>query len=155
MVVVPEVVVERPLGGLVLRDLILQRRERALELGVARLSKLHGIPSFLTRHSGCVRAPHFAQPPVATAAQAVGLVIRGILPIEVLMTFLRRVERGRRRDQRHDRLPKPPLEAPLRLLREPLLRRVVVEDRRVVLRPVVAELAVGLERIDVVPERVE
>ena len=40
LVVVPELVVERRLGGVVLRDLVLQRREPLAKLGVGRLFEL-------------------------------------------------------------------------------------------------------------------
>ena len=58
--VVPELVLERPLGGLVLGDVILERRQRAAQLGVTGLPKMHWVPSSLPLRPGRVGAPHLA-----------------------------------------------------------------------------------------------
>src|SRR3989449_9486245 len=96
-----------------------------------------------------------SKPPVATAAPAVGLVADRILAVVVLVILLRRVEPARGRDRRDDRLLEARLEAALRGVRRAVLRRIAVEHGSVILRPVVAELAVRLRRVDVVPEGVE
>src|SRR5882762_2016939 len=46
LMVVPVLVVERRLGGLVLGHLVLPRRQRAAQLGVAWLPEVHRVPSF-------------------------------------------------------------------------------------------------------------
>ena len=56
LVVVPVLVVERPLGGITLRHLVLQRRERTPQIAVARLLEVHGMPSCRSsRGSGRLR----------------------------------------------------------------------------------------------------
>src|SRR2546426_12845011 len=102
-----------------------------------------------------LRAPDFLEPPVATAAPAVRLVADRILAVVVLVILLRRVEPARGRDRRDDRLLEARLEAALRGVGRPVLRRIAVEHGGVILRPVVAELPVRLRRVDVVPEGVE
>src|SRR5256885_8159870 len=52
LVVVPVLVVERPLGRVALRHLVLQRRERAPQVAVARLLEVHGMPSSRPRGGG-------------------------------------------------------------------------------------------------------
>src|SRR5207237_3244824 len=99
-------------------------------------------------------APNFPQAPVAAARHAIHAVPHRILAVIVLVILFRRVEFRRPRDLRGNRSPEAPFERSTRGGRHAVLRRVAIEDRRVVLRPVVAELAVGLRRVDVVPERV-
>ncbi len=73
------------------------------------------------------------------------------------MVLLGRIERTGGDDLRHDGLVESPrrLELLLRGQRELLLRVVVIEDGRAILRSAIAELRVRGDRIDVVPERVE
>src|ERR1700737_3577389 len=102
-------------------------------------------------------APELLQAGVAATPLPGTVVPERILLVEVLVVLLGRKKRRGRGDLRHDF----PLEARhlfdplLRLLGGFPLRLVLVEDRRAVLRAVVAELAVGLRRIDVVPEDLE
>src|SRR2546422_8769277 len=62
LVVVPELVCERALGGVVLGHLVLQRSQRAPQLGVAWLLEMHRVPSLLAG----LRAP----PPPPTPFRA-------------------------------------------------------------------------------------
>src|SRR6266496_4914273 len=101
--------------------------------------------------------PQLFQAGIAATSLTVRLIAYRALLVEVLVILLGRIERRGRDDLRHD----SPLEArhlfdpPLRLLGGFPLRLVLVEDRRAVLRAVVAELTVRLRRIDVVPEGLE
>src|SRR5205814_1703226 len=99
-------------------------------------------------------APKLVEARVAAAASDVELVLQRVLLVVVLVVFLRRVELGGGLDRRDDRLPEGLLLLPFGLgsLREPLLLVGVVEDRRPVLRPAVAELAIGDRRVVVQPE---
>src|SRR3989442_1484260 len=51
--------------------------------------------------------------------------------------------------------PEPSRHLHLRVFRQPALARAAIEHGRLVLGPVIAELSVGRQRIDVVPECVE
>src|SRR6266511_4620391 len=72
----------------------------------------------------------------------------------MLVILLGRVEGAGPDDLRGDRLLEPLLEGAPRGLRGATLRRVAIEDRRVVLGTAVAGLPVGLGWVDVVPEGV-
>ncbi len=95
------------------------------------------------------------QTPITPAPQTVGLVADRILAVIVLVKWLRRVEPTLSHDRRDNRSVEPSRQLPLRILGDAPLRRVPKEDRGMVLRPVVADLPVGIERIDVVPESVD
>src|SRR3989454_10493086 len=75
LVVVPELVCERPLGGVVLGHLVLQRSQRAPQLGVARLLEMHRAPSLLAG----LRAPPPPPPPFQGSIPAAPLA-DGLLP---------------------------------------------------------------------------
>src|SRR5262249_7107468 len=97
------------------------------------------------------------QPGVAAASCAIRVIAGRTLFPEVLVVLLGRIEL-RRRDDLGDDLPlelRILLELALRLLGRLLLRLALVEDRRAVLIAVVAELAVLLERVHVVPVDLE
>src|SRR5262245_28151179 len=85
-----------------------------------------------SRPSVCARlvAPQRPEPAVAPAPLAVLVVADGVLPVEVLVVFLRRIEGPRGDDLRVDRLAQLLLDAGLRSLRFPSLLLVAVEDRR-------------------------
>src|SRR5439155_13303619 len=72
----------------------------------------------------------------------------------MLVILLGRVEDAGPDDLRGDRLLEPLLEGAARGLGGATLRRVAIEDRRVVLGTAVAGLPVGLGWVDVVPEGV-
>src|SRR3989475_12816182 len=99
-------------------------------------------------------APQLRQAPVAAARHAIHPVLDRILAVVVLVILFRRVERPSPDDLGDDRPPEALLERPTRRRGHAVLRGVAIENRRAVLGAVVAELTVGLGRIDVVPERV-
>src|SRR6202049_3664792 len=102
-------------------------------------------------------APELLEPAVAAASRPIEFVAQRIFQIIVLMIVLGGPERRRRHDLGYD----PLLEAArlgqlgLRRLREALLLLVVIEDGAAVLVAVIAELRIGRDRVDVVPEHVE
>src|ERR1051325_9222179 len=99
--------------------------------------------------------PHLRQPLVPPAVVPVELVPHGVLLVVVLVVVLGGPERRCRPDLGpHARLQHR-LRLPLRREREPLLLGVVGEDGRPVLLPVVAELRVRRQRVDVVPVDVQ
>src|SRR5258706_5503512 len=100
-------------------------------------------------------APELLEAPVAAAGVAVKLVAERVLLVVVLVVLLGGIEGSGRHDLGLDGLLEALLHLGLRGLGQALLRLVAVEDRRAVLVPHVAELAVLHQRIDVVPERVE
>src|SRR3989338_6205887 len=101
------------------------------------------------------RSPDLLEPPVAAAADAVELVARRVSQVEVLVVILGRIELGCRDDFGHDGLFETALQGRLGFLREAFLCFLVVENGRPILIPEVAKLAVGRERVDIVPEDVE
>ena len=162
------------LGPALLRDLVLQRRQRLLQLVLRRLRPapvLHVRPAFPgapgaaraarggPRHPGVPRilAPQLLEPPVPPAPRAVRRVADRALLVEVLVVVLRGVEGLQPHDLGHDRLRQPSrgVERALRLLRRAPLCLVLVEDRRAVLVPPIAELPSAVGRVHVVPEGLE
>src|SRR5262245_31207352 len=102
-------------------------------------------------------APDLFEPRVAPAAEAVGLVVHGVLLAEVLMVLLGGIEGLERLDLDGDRSGERLrfLDLPLRGLGEPRLRVVRGEDHGPVLAADVAELTVRRRGIDVVAVDVE
>src|SRR5436309_13220370 len=101
-------------------------------------------------------SPQLRPPPVAPAAQTIRVVAHVVLPVEVLVIVLSRIEGAGRHDLGDDGLREPAgsLDPRLRVHGESPLALVVVEDRRAILPADVAELAVPLPGIHVVPEHV-
>src|SRR5262245_48347373 len=102
--------------------------------------------------------PQLLQAAVAAAAGAVGLVVVRLLVVEVLVVLLGAVEGGEGHDlgdERPGEVARPALECRPGLLGEAALRRIVIEDGGAILAAAVAELAVGRDGIDVVPEHLE
>src|SRR5262245_19605566 len=101
--------------------------------------------------------PQLREPLVPAAVPAVELVAHGILPVIMLVVLLGRVELGSGNDLGHDRLREAPGfgELPLRLFGEAPLCLVVEKDRGAILPPVITELRVGRERINVMPENLQ
>src|SRR6058998_2729193 len=91
---------ERLLRRLVLGHLILQRRERLPQLGVAWLRVAHSRMSLRVRRRS---APHLRQAPVAAARHAIHPVPDRILAVIVLVIRFRRVERLSPDDRGDDR----------------------------------------------------
>ena len=86
------------------------------------------------------------------------MVAPRVLHVEVLVVLLGRPEVGRGHDPGHERLleaVRRALDRALRVFRELLLGRVVVEDLGAILGPAVAELAAVVGGVGVVPEHVE
>src|SRR5207248_426081 len=150
-VVVPVLVVERRLRRFVLSHLVLQRGQGLPQLDVARLGVVHARSCLRRRGFG---APYFPQAPVTPARHAIHPVPDRILTVIVLVIVFGGVERRRRLDRGSDGPHEAPLERAPRGGRHAVLHGVAIEDRRVVLWAVIAELAIGLGGIDVVPERV-
>src|SRR5687767_10392760 len=102
-------------------------------------------------------APDLFQPGVAAASQPIRRVADGTLLVEVLVVLLGAVELRRRDDLRDDLSLEPRLllELAERLEGRLLLLVAAIEDRGAILRAVVAELRVLLERVHVAPEDVE
>src|SRR5205085_810689 len=96
-------------------------------------------------------APELLDACVAATAEAVVLVADRILLVVVLVVVLGRPERAGRDDLRDDRLAELLFVPRLGRFGRRLFDRIPIEDRRAVLRAVVAELRVRGQRIDVVP----
>src|SRR3990172_8691702 len=101
--------------------------------------------------------PDFLQSGIPPAALAVLVIVLRVFLVVVLVILLGGVERPERRDLGRDRPFEPaggsqPL---LALRREPMLCLAAVEDRGPVLFASVAKLAVGRDRVDIVPEDVQ
>src|SRR5688572_3155959 len=102
-----------------------------------------------------VLPPQFFQPLIAPAAVAIIFISQRVLLIVVLMVSLGWIEFARGYDFGHDGLLEPSVERFLRSFCELLLLLAVVENAGAILRALVAELAAGVERIDVAPKHVE
>src|SRR6266542_4683227 len=97
--------------------------------------------------------PNLLEPLIASAVEAIEVIPDGVLLVVILVVLLCAPERRRGKDVGGD--AEAFLQRRLRRLREAFLLGVVVEDRRAVLRAVVAELTAVVGRVDVVPEGVE
>src|SRR5438105_1244078 len=102
--IVPILVLEGTLGGLVLSHLILQRCQRAPQIGIAGLC-FQGISPHLMIHArGAGRyaarfvTPDGLEPAVASASGAIHPVADRVLLGVVLMVLLGRIERAGRED---------------------------------------------------------
>ncbi len=160
-VIVPVPVVEGRFRALLLGHVVLQRRQVPPQVSVARfhevLGDLVGGRGRRLQLDLAVLAPGPVQEVVAPGPRAVELVADRMVLVVVLMVVLSRVEGGCRQYLRHERLLEPAgrRKFPLRLLGQPLLLVVVVEDGRAVLRPPVHELAAGVRRVDLAPEHLQ
>ena len=151
-------VVEWALGAVLLRHLVLDRRQLLAELSVARLLKV-GIRA--ASAVGCrgglaagLVAPDLLQARVAAAAFAVARVAGGAFQPEVLVVVLGGVERGEGQDGRHHGLVEARVDRVHRGAGGGELAGRG-EDGGAVGRALVAELAARVERVHVAPEDVE
>src|SRR5262249_15840406 len=142
LMVVPVLVLERALRALVLRHVVLERRQLRLELAVARLLVVHRVPSFRRLGGGGGRgvlSPELLPARIAAAAASVRLVPERILLVIALVVLFGRPELAGADDLGDDRLVEALriLDLLLRRLGQPLLVRVGSEDGRAVLRTVI------------------
>src|SRR5256885_4537965 len=140
--IVPELVLEGPLGALVLRDFILQRCQRLPEIGVVRFG-LHGIHRLsLSRrdrtHTTRLVAPDRPQPPVAAAPGAIHPIASWIFLRVILVVLLRWIERTGREDHGRHVAVEAIDDLLARSAGGPALLRATNKDRGVVIRPGVA-----------------
>src|SRR6185312_11782603 len=100
-------------------------------------------------------APNLGEPLRPAAAPFVVLVTHRILVVIILVVVLGRREGGDRLDLGRNRLLEARGDFLLGRLRQRLLIVIVEEDRGVIGGPLVAELAVGIERVDILPIVIE
>src|SRR4029078_6411158 len=100
-------------------------------------------------------APDLGEPLRAAAAPFVVLVAHWILVVIILVVVLCRREGGRRLDLGRDRLLEARGELLFLRLRQLLLLVIAEEDGAVIGGPLVAELTVRIERVDILPIMIE